>query len=58
MGIGMVAVVDPNKESEVLRKLKRSGEKAWVIGEVRKTRKGAKESEVLVHDGDDSVIIS
>jgi phosphoribosylformylglycinamidine cyclo-ligase len=58
MGIGMVAVVDCKKESEVLKKLKRAGEKAWVIGEVRKTRKGAPESEVLVHDGDQSVIIS
>jgi phosphoribosylformylglycinamidine cyclo-ligase len=58
MGIGMVAVVDPRKESEVLKKLKRAGERAWVIGEVRKTRKGAKESEVLVHDGEQSVIIS
>jgi phosphoribosylformylglycinamidine cyclo-ligase len=58
MGIGMVAIVDPRKESEVLKKLKRAGERAWVIGEVRKTRKGAKESEVLVHDGEQSVIIS
>jgi phosphoribosylformylglycinamidine cyclo-ligase len=58
MGIGMVAVIDPRKETEVLKKLKRAGEKAWVIGEVRKTRKGAPESEVLVHDGEQSVIIS
>lgn len=58
MGIGMVAVVDPRKETEVLKKLKRAGERAWVIGEVRKTRKGAPESEVLVHDGEQSVIIS
>jgi phosphoribosylformylglycinamidine cyclo-ligase len=58
MGIGMVAVVDRKKESDILKKLKRAGEKAWVIGEVRKTRKGAPESEVLVHDGDQSVIIS
>jgi phosphoribosylformylglycinamidine cyclo-ligase len=58
MGIGMVAVVDPKKESEVLKKLKKAGERAWVIGEVRKTRKGAPESEVLVQDGDQSVIIS
>jgi phosphoribosylformylglycinamidine cyclo-ligase len=58
MGIGMVAVVDPRKVTEVLKKLKRAGERAWVIGEVRKTRKGAKESEVLVHDGEQSVIIS
>jgi len=58
MGIGMVAVVDPKKESEVLKKLKKAGERAWVIGEVRKTRKGALESEVLVQDGDQSVIIS
>lgn len=58
MGIGMVAIVDSRKESEVLKKLKRAGERAWVIGEVRKTRKGAKESEVLVHDGEQSVMIS
>jgi phosphoribosylformylglycinamidine cyclo-ligase len=58
MGIGMVAVVDPKKESTVLKKLKKAGEQAWVIGEVRKTRKGAPESEVLVHDGDQNVIIS
>jgi phosphoribosylformylglycinamidine cyclo-ligase len=49
MGIGMVCAVSPKKEAQVLKSLKKSGETAWVIGEVRKRRPGTK-CEVVVRD--------
>jgi phosphoribosylformylglycinamidine cyclo-ligase len=41
-GIGLVAVVPEENAQEVLNRLTGSGEKAWVIGEVTKTRKNAR----------------
>lgn len=58
MGIGMVAVVSPRDANSVLKKLKRSGEKAWIVGEVVRRRRGAKESEVLVREDEQAVMIS
>ncbi|MEO5969681.1 MAG: phosphoribosylformylglycinamidine cyclo-ligase [Bdellovibrionia bacterium] len=57
LGIGMVAVVAKKNEAEVLRKLKRSGEKAWVIGEVvkRRPKTGA---QVFLNNGEDSVTLT
>lgn len=58
MGIGMVAAVAPQDASAVLRKLKRAGEKAWILGEVVRKRRGARESEVLVREDEQAVMIS
>ncbi|MGA6927157.1 MAG: phosphoribosylformylglycinamidine cyclo-ligase [Desulfosarcina sp.] len=41
-GVGLVAVVPENNAQEVLNRLTGSGEKAWAIGEVTKTRKNAR----------------
>jgi phosphoribosylformylglycinamidine cyclo-ligase len=41
-GIGLVAVVPEKSVQEVLNRLTGSGEKAWAIGEVTKTRKNAR----------------
>ena len=41
-GVGLVAVVPEKSTQDVLNRLKGSGEKAWVIGEVTKTRKNAR----------------
>jgi len=41
-GIGLVAVVPEENAQEVLNRLNGSGEKAWAIGEVTKTRKNAR----------------
>ena len=49
LGIGMVVAVDARKASHALRQIKRSGENAWIIGEVTKRRPG-KKSEVLIAD--------
>jgi phosphoribosylformylglycinamidine cyclo-ligase len=45
-GIGMVLVVAEGEADRVLKKLKRLGEKASVIGEVRKRRRG--DEEILI----------
>lgn len=58
MGIGMVAAVASRDATEVLRRLKRAGEKAWLLGEVVRKRRGAKESEVIVREDDQAVMIS
>lgn len=58
MGIGMVGVCAPKDVDAILRALKRSGERAWAVGGVLKTKKGARESEVFVHDGPRSTVIS
>ena len=47
-GIGLVAVVPEEKVQEVLNRLTGSGEKAWAIGEVTKTRKNARSRVQLV----------
>jgi len=36
MGIGMVLVIKEDEKSEILSELKRSGEKAQIIGKVEK----------------------
>jgi phosphoribosylformylglycinamidine cyclo-ligase len=41
-GIGLVAVVPEKNTQDVLNRLGGSGEQAWVIGEVTKTRKNAR----------------
>ena len=50
LGLGMIAVVPASKADQVLKKIRRAGETAWVVGEVRKRRPGLS-SEVLVSDG-------
>jgi phosphoribosylformylglycinamidine cyclo-ligase len=57
LGIGMVAAVSPKDAASVLRKLKRSGEKAWVIGEVLKSSPKTG-SQVFLKNGQDSVTLS
>ena len=47
-GIGLVAVVPEEKVQEVINRLAGSGEKAWAIGEVTKTRKNARTRVQLV----------
>jgi phosphoribosylformylglycinamidine cyclo-ligase len=47
-GIGLVAVVPEARTQEVINRLTGSGEKAWVIGEVIKTRKNARSRVKLV----------
>ncbi len=57
LGIGMVAVVSASKASEVLRKLKRAGEKAWLVGEVVKRKKGMP-SRVVVSDDEARAVLN
>lgn len=57
LGIGMVLAVERKKCAEVLKRLKRSGEKAWEIGEVIAKTLG-KSSEVVLSDGPDQVTLS
>jgi phosphoribosylformylglycinamidine cyclo-ligase len=47
-GIGLVAVVPEKNVQEVLNRLTGSGEKAWAIGQVTKTRKNARTRVQLV----------
>ncbi|MBR9985077.1 MAG: phosphoribosylformylglycinamidine cyclo-ligase [Desulfosarcina sp.] len=47
-GIGLVAVVPEENLQEVLNRLTGSGERAWAIGEVTKTRKNARTRVQLV----------
>ncbi len=51
LGIGMVLVVDPKDRAAVLSSLKRTGEKAWVIGQVSKRRKGEPSEVYLSQEG-------
>jgi phosphoribosylformylglycinamidine cyclo-ligase len=57
MGVGMVLVVSKKNEKGVLKALKRSGEKAWVLGEVRR-KKAGKPCEVYLKDGDERVTLT
>ena len=57
LGIGMVAVVSAQDSSQILRRLKKSGEKAWVIGQVIPRRRG-KKSQVFLSEGGASVVLS
>jgi phosphoribosylformylglycinamidine cyclo-ligase len=56
LGIGMVAAVSKTSASQILRKIKRSGEKAWIIGEVKKCRPKVG-SEVFIHEAETSAIL-
>jgi phosphoribosylformylglycinamidine cyclo-ligase len=56
LGVGMVLAVAPAKQAAVLRKLKRAGEKASVIGAVVKRRSG-RPPEVLLRDGERSATL-
>ena len=47
-GIGLVAVVPEKNTQDVINRLKGSGEKSWVIGEVTKIRKNARTRVQLV----------
>jgi phosphoribosylaminoimidazole (AIR) synthetase len=57
LGIGLVLVTSPQKSTEVLKKLKRSGEAAWVLGEVIR-RQSKQEAQVFLRDGKNSVTLS
>ncbi len=57
LGIGMVAAVSPQKATAVLKYLKRKGEKAWVLGEVVRNKKGHG-SQVWLQDGAESVTLN
>ncbi|MFZ9596489.1 MAG: phosphoribosylformylglycinamidine cyclo-ligase [Bdellovibrionia bacterium] len=48
LGVGMVAVVDPAHAQSVIGSLKRSGEEAWVLGEVIK-KSPSQRSRVLLY---------
>jgi phosphoribosylformylglycinamidine cyclo-ligase len=50
LGIGMVGAVPSSKASSVLKELKKSGERAWVVGEVVR-RHATRGCEVVVRDG-------
>lgn len=47
-GIGLVIIVPEENTQDVLNRLKGSGERAWAIGEVTKTRKNARSRVQLV----------
>ena len=55
LGVGMVAVVAPKDAARVLGRLKRAGERAWVIGEVTRKRQGATEAEVVIRSPADEI---
>jgi phosphoribosylformylglycinamidine cyclo-ligase len=57
MGLGMVCVVPAGKASAVVKKLVKSGEKAWIVGETYKRARG-KGCEVDVTDGDDRSVLT
>jgi phosphoribosylformylglycinamidine cyclo-ligase len=57
LGIGMVAVVSSDQVAVVLRKLKKSGEKAWILGEVLKAHP-ENGSQVFFKSGQESVTLS
>jgi len=56
LGVGMVAVVPPGKSAEVIAALKKSGEKAWAIGQVTRRRKGAGSEVTVSQDGETTVL--
>lgn len=55
MGVGMVLVVSPREQGQVVQMLKRRGEKVWTLGHVTSKRKTQDcDSEVIVRDWDGS----
>ncbi len=56
LGVGMILVVEAKKAADVLKKLKRSGEKAWILGEVVKKRAKAG-SEIFLKEDQNSVTL-
>lgn len=56
MGLGMVLAVSSQKAPTVLKAVKKSGEKAWVVGKVVKRVKG-KPSQVFLKDGTELVTL-
>jgi len=57
LGIGMVAVVSSNKAEAVLKRVKKAGERAWILGQVKKNRTG-KGSQVWVREGKNEACLS
>lgn len=57
LGIGMVGVVDQRKAAAVLKSLKKSGEKAWIIGEVTRKKSG-QPSQVSLTENSITVVLN
>jgi phosphoribosylaminoimidazole synthetase len=57
MGVGMVLAVSPKHQAAVLKSLKRSGEKAWVLGKVLRKASAKGPSEVFLKDGAENVTL-
>ena len=57
LGVGMVVVVSSKYSTEVLKKLKRLGETAWILGEVQRKKKGTG-SQVFLRDELNSVTLN
>ncbi len=55
MGVGMVIVVDTKKATQVLKRLKASREKAYILGQV--VRSKSKKSKVWVRDGLQEIVL-
>jgi len=56
-GVGMVAVVDPRKSTDVMKRLKRAGEKVWVLGEVIRRKKGEPCELWITQDGESARLV-
>ncbi|HAR41572.1 MAG TPA: phosphoribosylformylglycinamidine cyclo-ligase [Bdellovibrionales bacterium] len=57
LGIGMVAVVEPKAAMAVLKALEKSGEKAWVLGQVIKKKSAASASQVNLRSGGEMAVL-
>jgi phosphoribosylformylglycinamidine cyclo-ligase len=57
MGVGMVLVVAPKQAQAVLKAVKRAGETAWTLGEVKRRSKG-QPSQVFLKDGTETVTLN
>jgi phosphoribosylformylglycinamidine cyclo-ligase len=58
LGIGMVVLVPQSKADAVLKKLKRAGETAWLLGQTTKKKKSSDPVRVQVTDGSESATLS
>ena len=56
MGLGMVIAVSAKQAPATLKALKKSGEKAWVVGQVVRKAKG-KPSQVILKDGAETITL-